>query len=106
MAWINLIIAGLLEICWAVGLKYSDGFTKFRVSALTVLLMLASFFFLARAIQTIPLGTGYAVWTGIGAVGTAAMGILLFSESMAVPRLICIAFIVVGIIGLKLTSAQ
>jgi quaternary ammonium compound-resistance protein SugE len=104
MAWINLVIAGLLEISWAIGLKYTEGFTKFLPSAFTIAAMTASFYFLSQALKTIPVGTGYAVWTGIGASGTAILGIILFSESAALPRLACIVLIVAGIIGLKLTS--
>ena len=102
--WLLLFIAGLLEIAWAVGLKYTEGFTRPIASALTVLAMIASFYFLAQALKTIPVGTGYAVWTGIGAVGTAILGIVLFAESTALPRLLCIGLIVAGIVGLKLTS--
>lgn len=102
--WFFLFIAGLLEIGWAVGLKYTQGFTRPLASSLTVLAMIASFYFLAQALKVIPVGTGYAVWTGIGAVGTAILGIVLFSESTALPRLLCIGLIVAGIIGLKLTS--
>ncbi|MFC6633759.1 quaternary ammonium compound efflux SMR transporter SugE [Microbulbifer taiwanensis] len=103
--WFFLLIAGLLEIGWAIGLKYTQGFTRPLASSLTVLAMIASFYFLAQALKVIPVGTGYAVWTGIGAVGTAILGIVLFSESTALPRLACIGLIVAGIIGLKLTSA-
>lgn len=105
MAWIYLVIAGLLEIGWAIGLKYTDGFKRLWPSVWTVAAMVASFYFLSQALRTIPVGTGYAVWTGIGAVGTAALGIILFAESAALPRLACIGLIVVGILGLKLTSA-
>ena len=106
MAWINLVIAGLLETGWAVGLKYTEGFTKLWPSIVTFAVMNASLFFLAQALKTIPVGTGYAVWTGIGAAGTAILGIILFSESAALSRLTCIALIVAGTIGLKLTSSQ
>ena len=102
--WFFLAVAGLLEIGWAVGLKYTDGFSRPLPSALTVATMIASFYFLAQALKVIPVGTGYAVWTGIGAVGTAILGIVLFAESTALPRLLCIGLIVAGIIGLKLTS--
>ena len=105
MAWVYLIIAGVFEIIWAVGLKYAQGFTRLGASVVTLAAMLVSFFFLAQAVKTIPVGTGYAIWTGIGAVGTAAFGILLFSESTSLARLCCIGLIVAGIIGLKLTSA-
>jgi quaternary ammonium compound-resistance protein SugE len=106
MAWLNLVIAGLLEIVWAIGLKYTDGFTKLWPSILTVAAMIASLYFLAQALKIIPVGTGYAVWTGIGAVGTAMLGIVLFAESSALPRLLCMLLIVAGIVGLKLTSPE
>lgn len=106
MAWLCLFVAGLLEVAWAVGLKYTNGFTKLWPSVWTILAMVASMGLLAIAVRTIPLGTGYAIWTGIGAVGTAALGIVLFSESAALPRLFFIGVIVVGIIGLKLTSGR
>ena len=105
MAWIHLIIAGVLEIFWAISLKYTDGFSKLRPSVLTIFGMIASFYFLAQALKTIPVGTGYAIWTGIGAAGTAILGIILFSEAASLPRLFCIGLIVIGIIGLKLTSS-
>ena len=104
MAWIHLIVAGLLEIFWAISLKYTDGFSKLWPSVLTIAGMIASFYFLAQALKTIPVGTGYAIWTGIGAAGTAILGIILFSESAAWSRLACIGLIVAGIVGLKLTS--
>ena len=104
MAWINLAIAGILEVFWAISLKYTDGFSKLWPNLFTVLGMLASFYFLAQALKVIPVGTGYAVWTGIGAAGTAILGIILFGESAAPARLACITVIVAGIIGLKLTS--
>jgi quaternary ammonium compound-resistance protein SugE len=104
MAWIYLVIAGLLEILWAVSLKYTDGFTRFWPSTVTVGGMVASFYFLAQALKSISVGTGYAIWTGIGAAGTAILGIVLFSEPASPPRLLCIALIVAGIIGLKITS--
>lgn len=104
MAWLYLAIAGLLEVAWAIGLKYSDGFKRLWPSVWTVAAMIGSFAFLAQALRTIPVGTGYAVWTGIGAVGTAALGIILFAESAALPRLVCIALIVAGIVGLKLMA--
>jgi quaternary ammonium compound-resistance protein SugE len=106
MAWLYLFIAGLLEIAWAIGLKYCNGFTRFWPSVWTIIGMIASFFFLAQAVRTLPIGTGYAIWTGIGAVGTAALGIYLFSESVAPARILSIALIVVGIIGLKLSSGK
>ena len=104
MAWTLLIFAGFLEILWAVSLRYTEGLTNISWGIVTILSGLASFYCLAQAIKTIPIGTGYAVWTGIGATGTAILGIALFAESAALPRLACMALIVAGIIGLKLTS--
>ncbi len=104
MSWIWLIVAGLLEIAWAVGLKYTDGFAKLWPSVATVLLMLASFWCLAQAVKGLPLGTSYAIWTGIGAVGTAIAGVVLFKEPATAARLACIVLIVAGIVGLKLTT--
>ncbi|MCC6346105.1 MAG: quaternary ammonium compound efflux SMR transporter SugE [Nitrospirales bacterium] len=104
MAWLSLFVAGLFETTWAIGLKYSEGFTRLWPSLLTVLAMAASFFFLSQSLRTIPVGTGYAVWTGIGAVGTAILGILLFSEPASFLRLACIGLIVAGITGLMLAS--
>ena len=104
MSWIYLFIAGLLEIIWAIGLKYTEGFTRVWPSAITIVAMVASVWFLALALKTIPVGTGYAVWTGIGAVGTAILGIVLFAEPASAARLACIALIVAGILGLKLAS--
>ena len=106
MAWIYLCIAGLLEIVWAISLKHTEGFSNLRWSVVTVLGMMASFYFLAQALKTIPVGTAYAIWTGIGAAGTAILGIVLFSESAALPRLFCIGVIVAGIVGLMLTSSS
>ncbi len=103
-AWILLVAAGLFEITWVVGMKYSDGLTKFRPAVFTIAASIVSFVLLARAMKTLPVGTSYAVWTGIGAVGAAVLGILLFQESSNPARLACIALIVAGIIGLKLTS--
>lgn len=104
MEWLYLAIAGLFEIAWAVGLKYTDGFSRPWPSAATGLAMLASFYFLAQGLKTIPVGTGYAVWTGIGASGTALLGIMLFSEPIALLRLASLGLIIAGIIGLKLSS--
>ena len=101
MAWIFLSVAGLLEIAWAVGLKYTDGFSRPWPSALTVGAMAASMYFLALAVRTIPIGTGYAVWTGIGAVGVAILGMVLFGEPRTLWRIGCILLIVAGIAGLK-----
>ncbi|MBL4930805.1 quaternary ammonium compound efflux SMR transporter SugE [Clostridium paridis] len=104
MKWLFLILAGLFEVWWAIGLKYSQGFTKFIPSVLTVAGMIASFYFLSLALKNIPLGTAYAIWTGIGTVGTVILGIILFKEPFEIIRLICIGFIIVGIIGLKIVS--
>lgn len=104
MEWIILFIAGLFEISWAIGLKYSHGFTLIVPSVLTVILMIASFYFLALAVKSLPLGTAYAVWTGIGTIGTVVFGIILFKEPLTAMRLFCIALIVCGITGLKLLS--
>lgn len=106
MAWIYLFIAGLFEVGWAIGLKYTAGFTKLWPSVLTVLAMIASFFLLAQALRTIPVGTGYAVWTGIGAAGTAILGMILFDESRETLRLLCLGLIVAGIVGLKIVSTE
>jgi len=104
MAWVYLVIAGLFEIAWAVGMKYTDGFTRLWPSLWTALAMIVSVWCLAVALRTIPIGTGYAIWTGIGAAGTAAMGMLLFDESRDILRLLSIGFIIAGIVGLKLSS--
>ncbi|MFN7293817.1 MAG: DMT family transporter [Lysobacteraceae bacterium] len=104
LAWLWLLAAGLLEIVWAVGLKYSEGFSRLGPSAITIAAMAASFWCLARALREIPLGTGYAGWVGIGAVGTAIAGVLLFSEPVTWPRAFCVGLILAGIIGLKLTA--
>ena len=100
-AWLILSLAGLLEIGWAVGLKYADGFTKPLPSALTLVAMGASMYLLAQAARTLPIGTAYAVWTGIGAVGTAILGMILFGEPRTFLRLTCVVLIVAGIVGLK-----
>ena len=104
MPWVWLIIAGILEVAWVIGLKYADGFTRFWPSVATVLLMLASFWCLAQAVRGLPLGTSYAIWTGIGAVGTAILGIILFKEPATAARVACMALIVGGIVGLKLAT--
>jgi len=104
MAWIYLFIAGLFEIGWAVGLKYTDGFTKLWPSVITVIIMILSFYFLSSAVKTIPIGTAYAIWTGIGAVGTAILGIFLFGESKEFIRLFFILLIIIGVVGLKIFS--
>jgi quaternary ammonium compound-resistance protein SugE len=101
MAWVFLTVAGLLEVVWAIGLKYTDGFTRVAPSALTVAAMAGSVYCLAVAVRTIPIGTGYAVWTGIGAVGVAILGMVLFGEARSMLRIGCILLIVAGILGLK-----
>ena len=102
--WTLLILAGLFEIVWAIGLKYTDGFTRTLASTITIAAMIVSMYLLALAARTLPIGTAYAVWTGIGAVGAALLGIMLFGESANAMRLGCIALIVAGIVGLKLSS--
>ncbi len=104
MAWIYLLLAGLTEIAWAIGLKHTHGWTRLWPSVFTATLMIISFGLLSQALKTLPIGTGYAVWTGIGAVGTAIIGIVFFDEPRTAVRLICIACILVGIIGLKISS--
>jgi quaternary ammonium compound-resistance protein SugE len=104
MAWIYLTIAGLFEIGWAIGLKYTDGFSRLTPSLWTAAAMVTSLIFLSLALKTLPVGTAYAVWTGIGAIGTALLGIYLFGEPATVLRLLCIAMILSGIVGLKLAT--
>jgi quaternary ammonium compound-resistance protein SugE len=104
MDWILLLVAGLLEVGWAVGLKYTEGFTRLWPSLWTAASMVASLALLAVALKTIPVGTGYAVWTGVGAAGTALLGIVLFAEPATAARLGSIALIVAGIVGLKLVT--
>jgi quaternary ammonium compound-resistance protein SugE len=106
MEWIFLTVAGLLEVGWAIGLKYTHGFTKPVPTAITLVLMVASVFFLALAVQKIPIGTAYAIWTGIGAVGTVVLGMILFGESAATARLVFIAIVLLGIVGLKVTAGH
>lgn len=106
MAWISLFVAGLFEIGWAIGLKYTDGFTRPLPTALTVASMIVSIGLLGLALKTLPVGTAYAIWTGIGTVGTVALGIVLLGESASALRLACIGLIVVGILGLKLVSPE
>ena len=104
MAWLTLLVAGLLEVGWAVGLKYTDGFSRLGPTVLTVASMGLSLALLGLALKTLPLGTAYAIWTGIGTIGTAALGMALFGESADAPRLLCIGLIVAGIAGLKLVT--
>jgi quaternary ammonium compound-resistance protein SugE len=106
MAWLYLFAAGLLEVGWAVGLKYTDGFTRIVPTTLTVLSMVASVGLLGLSLKSLPLGTAYAIWTGIGTIGTVILGIALFGESASALRLGCIALIVAGIIGLKAVSVE
>lgn len=106
MEWVYLVIAGFLEVGWAIGLKYSQGFTRILPSMLTVIGMAASFYFLSLSLKCLPLGNAYAIWTGIGTVGTVVLGIILFKEPISIMRLFCIAFIFIGIIGLKLLSTD
>ncbi len=104
MHWMYLLIAGLFEISWAVGLKYSHGFSQIIPSVLTIICMIASFYFLALALKSLPLGTAYAIWTGIGTFGTVIFGIILFKEPATAIRLVCIGLILSGITGLKLIT--
>ena len=104
MAWVYLFFAGLCEIAWAIGLKYTVGFSRLVPSVLTIASMLLSLGLLGLALKTLPVGTAYAVWTGIGAVGTAALGMYLFGDPATVARITCIGLIVAGIAGLKLVS--
>ncbi|KKG17155.1 multidrug transporter [Methanosarcina sp. 2.H.T.1A.6] len=105
MEWIFLFIAGLFEAAWAIGLKYTEGFTRLYPSIFTVVCMVLSFYFLSQALKILPIGTGYAVWTGIGILGTTILGILLFNDSMDFGRLVCIMLIFSGVMGLKMISS-
>jgi quaternary ammonium compound-resistance protein SugE len=105
-AWFYVVLAGLLEVCWAIGLKYTNGFTKLGPSVFTLSTLALSMFLLAKAAQTLPIGTAYAVWVGIGAFGAAVLGICLFHESVALPRLIFLGMLLVSIIGLKVTAGH
>ena len=104
MSWTILFLAGIFEIFWAVGLKYSDGFTKLFPTIFTIITMIISFYLLSLALKALPIGTAYAVWVGIGTVGTVIAGIILFGESMTLIRVISILFILIGIVGLKFTT--
>ena len=106
MAWVYLFLAGLMEVGWAIGLKQTDGWTRLWPSIVTAILMIISFVLLSLALRALPLGTAYAVWTGIGAVGTALLGIVFFGEPRTAIRLGCIALILVGIIGLKISAPE
>ncbi|MBP5980287.1 MAG: quaternary ammonium compound efflux SMR transporter SugE [Halomonas sp.] len=105
MSWFILFVAGLLEIGWTIGLKYSEGFTKLWPTAWTIFSLGASFLLLGLALKTLPVGTAYAIWVGIGAVGTAILGIVLFGESVGVLKLMSLTLIVAGLVGLKLSHA-
>lgn len=104
MPWVYLFFAGLLEIVWAIGLKYTEGFTRLWPSVITGSAMTASIVLLAMAVKTLPIGTAYAIWTGIGAVGAVIFGIILFGDSASPLRLACVALVVLGMVGLKLTG--
>jgi len=104
MPWTLLFLAGLFEVAWAVGLKYTDGFTRWVPTTLTVAAMVASIVLLGLAVKHLPLGTAYAVWTGIGTIGTVILGIVLLGDSAAPIRIVCLSLIVLGIAGLKLTA--
>jgi quaternary ammonium compound-resistance protein SugE len=104
MAWVYLFLAGLAEVGWAIGLRYTEGFTRLLPSVLTVLAMTVSVFLLGQAVRTLPIGTAYAVWTGIGAAGTAVLGMLIFGEPREAARLLCLALIVGGAVGLRLAT--
>ena len=106
MQWIMLILAGVFEVTWACTMKYSNGFTVFLPSVITVVEYIASAVFLAVALKHLPLGTAYAMWTGFGIIGTSVLGIFLFNEKLSVPQVICIVLIVIGIVGLKLLSKE
>ncbi|HEX7891696.1 MAG TPA: quaternary ammonium compound efflux SMR transporter SugE [Ramlibacter sp.] len=106
MAWAILFVAGLFEVGWAIGLKYTHGFTRLWPSVGTLTAMTVSVLLLAIAMKQLPVGTAYAVWTGVGAVGTAVLGIVLFGDSASLPRLICLALIAAGIVGLKIVSSS
>lgn len=104
LAWVSLFIAGLLEVCWAVGLKYTDGFSKLYPSCFTLVTLAASMILLAKAAQSIPIGTAYAIWVGIGALGTAILGIILFDEPLTLLRSVFLIVLLSSIVGLKYSS--
>lgn len=106
MAWVLLLVAGILEVGWAVGLKQAAGFTRFWPSVVTISAMVLSIVLLGLAVRTLPIGTAYAVWTGIGTVGTVIAGIFLFGESVSLARLLCVSMIVAGLVGLKLITSH
>lgn len=104
MAWIYLLIAGFFEIIWVISLKYSHGFTRLTPSIITIITMGFSFFLLSLAMKTLPIGTSYAVWTSIGIIGSTIVGCILFNESLGTIRLFCLLLVLIGVIGLKLTT--
>lgn len=104
MQWLTLIVAGVFETFWAICLKYSHGFTKPVPSVLTILGMIVSFYLLSLSLKELPLGTAYAIWTGIGSLGTLTLGIMLFHETISIPQILCVCLIIFGIIGLKVLS--
>ena len=106
MEWVYLVIAGLLEVFWSTCLKFSEGFTVMKFTVLTIIGMVFSFLFLSQATKQLPLGTSYAIWTGIGALGAVVVGIVLFKESVTAPRMLFVALLLIGIIGLKATSGH
>jgi len=106
MPWIYLVLAGLFEVVWAIGLKYTEGFSRLWPSVITLSAMTASIILLAVAVKTLPIGTAYAIWTGIGAVGAVILGIVLFGDSASPLRLACVGLVMLGMVGLKLTSGQ
>lgn len=103
-SWVFLLIAGLLEVCWAIGLKYTEGFTKLTPSIFTIVTLALSMYLLARASEVLPIGTAYGIWVGIGALGAAILGIVLFNETASLARICFLALLLISIIGLKLTS--
>ena len=105
-AWVSLLVAGVMETGWAVGLKYTEGFSRLVPSVITIALMAGSFYFLSKSLNDLPIGTAYAVWTGIGAVGTVILGIYLFGESRDLLRMLCLLLIISGIVGLKVASGD
>ena len=104
MSWVYLFLAGVLEIVWAIGLKYTEGLTRLWPSVVTIAVAWLSFYLLALAVKTIPVGTGYAIWTGIGAAGVAILGMILFGEPATIARFVFLALIIVGIVGLKVSA--
>ena len=106
MAWVYLVIAGLMEVFWSTCLKFSEGFTVLKFTVLTIVGMVISFLFLSQATKVLPLGTSYAIWTGIGALGAVVVGVVIFHESLTPARLLFVALLLVGIIGLKATSGH